>query len=584
MLAVNDLQHQIERWVLSAASTALSRPVSDAMLRPAKDASHGDYQVNAALSLAKELGKPPREIALAIKGALESDPGAEGAFRKIEVAGPGFLNLTLSTSTLERALERLVPDERLGVERVEPARTVVVDYSSPNLAKEMHVGHLRSTIIGDAICRVLEFSGDRVVRQNHLGDWGTQFGMLLEHLVETGWTASVHSSISDLNQLYQLAKARFDADAAFAERARKRVVALQSGDAESRALWQALIAESVRHMNAAYVRLGVLLEDADIRPESYYNPMLPTVVTDLRAAGLLVEDGGAQVVFPEGMQNKEGAPLPLFVQKSDGGYGYATTDLAAIRYRVSQLGATRIVYVVDSRQADHFKMVFWTARKAGWAPAGTSLEHVPFGTILDKDRKPFKTRAGGTPPLMDFLHEATDRAERVLLEKNPELTKDERASIANAIGIGALKYADLSSERIKDYGFDSDRMLAFEGNTAPYLQNAYVRIQSIFRKGEFAVDVGTAIHLEHDTERTLGLLLLRLPRIIDQVAASLEPHRLCGYLYELAAAFHAFYHSCRVLNAETDTLRQSRLQLCALVGRTLGLGLSLLGIPIVDRM
>jgi arginyl-tRNA synthetase len=312
--------------------------------------------------------------------------------------------------------------------------------------------------------------------------------------------------------------------------------------------------------------------------------MLPTVVTDLRAAGLLVEDGGAEVVFPEGMQNKEGAPLPLFVQKSDGGYGYATTDLAAIRYRVAQLGATRIVYVVDSRQADHFKMVFWTARKAGWAPAGTSLEHVPFGTILDKDRKPFKTRAGGTPPLMDFLDEATNRAERVLLEKNPELTQDERASIANAIGIGALKYADLSSERIKDYGFDSDRMLAFEGNTAPYLQNAYVRIQSIFRKGEFAVDVGTAIHLEHDTERTLGLLLLRLPRVIDQVATSLEPHRLCGYLYELAAAFHAFYHSCRVLNAETDTLRQSRLQLCALVGRTLGLGLSLLGIPIVDRM
>jgi arginyl-tRNA synthetase len=581
---VKDLQHEIEQWILAAASEALARPVSDAMLRPAKDASHGDYQVNVALSLAKELGKPPREIATAIAGALKRQPSCQGAFSSVEVAGPGFLNLTLSAATLDRALSRLLADDRLGVERSARPNTVVVDYSSPNMAKEMHVGHLRSTIIGDAICRVLEFSGDRVVRQNHLGDWGTQFGMLLEHLVDTGWSATANSSISDLTQLYQLAKARFDADAGFAELARKRVVALQSGQEEARALWQALIAESVRHMNSVYARLHLLLEDTDIRPESFYNPMLPGVVSDLRSAGLLVEDDGAQVVFPEGMQNKEGDPLPLFVQKSDGGYGYATTDLAAIRYRIDQLGATRVVYVVDSRQADHFKMVFWTARKAGWAPETVSLEHVPFGTILDKSKRPFKTRAGGTPRLVELLDEASERAERVLVEKSPELEPDERAAIAEAIGMGALKYADLSSERIKDYAFDTDRMLAFEGNTAPYLQNAYVRIQSIFRKAEASPDSERAVTIEHESERALGLLLLRFPRVVAQVATTLEPHRLCGYLYDVAAAFHAFYHACRVLNAETTALRESRLALCALVARTLRLGLSLLGIRVVERM
>jgi arginyl-tRNA synthetase len=392
------------------------------------------------------------------------------------------------------------------------------------------------------------------------------------------------SNISDLDELYQRAKARFDADPGFAERARKRVVALQSGESGTRELWQALIAESVRHMKSVYSRLNLSLEDGDIRSESFYNAMLPTVVNDLRASGLLVEDGGAQVVFPEGMRNKEGDPLPLFVQKSDGGYGYATTDLAAIRYRVSQLGATRVVYVVDSRQADHFKMVFWTARKAGWLGEGISLEHVPFGTILDANRKPFKTRAGGTVKLVELLDEARDRAQRVILDKNPDLDPDEQGGIADAIGMGALKYADLSSERIKDYAFDSDRMLAFEGNTAPYLQNAYVRIRSIFRKAESEFDESVQVTIGHQSERDLAVLLLRLPRVIAQVASSLEPHRLCGYLYDLAAAFHAFYHACRVLNAETESLRQSRLALCGLVARTLGLGLSLLGISVIERM
>jgi arginyl-tRNA synthetase len=583
--AVKDLQHEVESLVSVAASAALNLPSGDPLLRAAKDAQHGDYQSNLAMALGKELKRPPREIATAIADNLRQRPESAGAFAKIEVAGPGFINLTLTDSFVSERLSALHHDARLGVPLTAVPDVVVVDYSGPNLAKEMHVGHLRSTIIGDAICRLLAFNGDRVIRQNHLGDWGTQFGMLLEHLLDSRW-GEQESSIRDLNDLYQLAKTRFDVDPAFAERSRLRVVQLQAGEERSRAVWQRLIAESVRHLNAVYQRLGVLLSDADIRPESSYNPVLPEIVTELRAAGVLVEDQGAQVVFPDGMQNKEGERMPLFVQKTDGGYGYATTDLAAARYRARDLGATRLVYVVDARQADHFKALFWTLRAAGWVKAEVRLEHVPFGTILGADRKPFKTRTGGTVKLVELLEEAVTRAQQAIAEKNPDLSETERTTIATAVGIGAVKYADLSSERIKDYAFDYDRMLAFEGNTAPYLQYAYVRIQSIFRKGGVQEEELKAqpIVVEHAAERALALHLLRLPRVIEAMVRSLEPHRLCGYLYELASLFHAFHHSCRVLNAESEASQRSRLGLCLLTRRGLKLGLDLLGIEAVDAM
>ncbi len=555
------------------------------MVRAAKDPRFGDYQSNLAMPLAKVTGRKPREIAELVASALQPRV-AEGHLDDVNVAGPGFINLRLTTRFLDEQLAAMLADPRLGVPTATSPSTVVVDYSSPNLAKEMHIGHLRSSIIGDAICRILSFHGDRTIRQNHLGDWGTQFGMLLEHLLDTGWESSKDHSISDLNLLYQEAKKRFDDDEEFRGRSRCRVVSLQAGDPEALSLWRQLIGESVRHMNAVYRKLGLLLEDGDIRPESFYNPELPKVVQDLRDAGLLVEDEGAKVVFPEGFKNKEGEPLPLIVQKKDGGFGYATTDLAAARHRVTQLGAKRIVYVVDSRQADHFSMVFGTLRKAGWAPDDVALDYVPFGTILGPDRKPFKTREGGTVRLVDVLDEAVARARKVLEEKGSELAPTEREQVAHAVGTGAVKYADLSSERIKDYIFDYDRMLALEGNTAPYLQNAYVRIRSIFRKGEVLPESLTpgAIRIENSAERTLALLLLQLPAALEGVVTSLEPHRLCNYLYELAASYHAFYEKCPVLGAANAAQRLSRLALSHLVASTLALGLDLLGIDVVERM
>ena len=401
------------------------------------------------MPLAKRLGKKPRELAAAIAERAKVQP----EFSKVEVAGPGFINLTLADSFLCELALAMSRDERLGVAS-RKTETIVIDYSSPNLAKEMHIGHLRSTIIGDCIARVLGFLGHDVIRHNHLGDWGTQFGMLLEYLIDNDWQNTADQGIRDLNELYQKASERFKTDAQFADRSRARVVSLQSGDEQSSALWKALIGESVRHMNAVYERLGVLLQDSDIRPESAYNPMLPDVVRDLSSVGLLHESEGARVVFPEGFKNRQGDPLPLIVQKKDGGYGYATTDLAAARYRTKQLGATRLIYVVDARQSDHFQMVFWTLRKAAWADDGVRLEHVPFGTILGRDNKPFKTRDGKSVSLSAVLDEAVERARSVVKGKEQELSADEREAIARAIGVGAVKYADLSSDRIKDYVFD----------------------------------------------------------------------------------------------------------------------------------
>lgn len=561
----------------------------DPLVRAAKDERFGDYQANLAMGLGKTLGKPPREIATAIATALKS--GADDLFAEIEVAGPGFINLKLSPAAVQAGLRDMALGERLGVDVCTDPKTVVVDYCGVNLAKEMHIGHLRSTIIGDCVARILAFRGDTVIRQNHTGDWGTQFGMLLEHLIDTAWNAEGEHAIGDLNDLYKQAKARFDAEPTFADRARARVVALQAGDEIALGLWRKLIEESVRHMDEVCGQLGVLLTHDDIRPESFYNGALVPLVDELRAAGLLVEDQGAKVVFCEGFSNKEGEPLPLIVQKSDGGFGYAATDLAAGKFRVQSLGARRVVYVVDARQADHFTQVFWILRKSGIAPAeSVSLEHVAFGMILGKDKKPFKTRAGDSVRLADVLEEAQSRAAAIIAAKvesrGGALSADEQRAIGRAVGIGALKYADLSSERIKDYVFDWDRMLAFEGNTSPYLQNAYVRIRSIFRKGEADFDAAamTPIHIEQTEERRLAMQLLQLPQIIDSVASSLEPHRLCNYLCDLATSYHSFYEHCRVLNAESDAVKSSRLALSALVARTLRLGLTLLGIDVIEQM
>jgi arginyl-tRNA synthetase len=553
------------------------------MVRPA-DAQFGDYQANLALGLAKALRQKPRDIAQAIADRLLPQ---QDWFERVEIAGPGFINLTLSKAAVAQATQRMLLDPRLGVELPAAAQRVVVDYGSPNLAKEMHIGHLRSTIIGDAIVRVLRFAGHAVILQNHIGDWGTPFGMLLEQLIDEGWDQAGDHKLSDLNALYERARAHFEAEPAFAERSRQRVVRLQGGDADTLAFWQRLIVESCSHMNQVFQKLGVLLGDADLRGESFFNSRLSKVVEDLRAAGLLVESDGAQVVFCEGFTSKSGAPLPLIVQKSDGGYGYAATDLAAARFRTQELGAQRVVYVVDARQSDHFAMVFWTLRAAGWIGPDVTLEHVAFGTILGADKKPFKTRSGGVVKLAEVLDEAVVRARAALESKDRGLGSAELESISRAVGTGAVKYADLSSDRIKDYVFDYDRMLALEGNTAPYLQYAYVRVQSILRRAReegVAAHANAALIVTEPVERQLMLLLLRLPRVIDQVVRSLEPHRLCVYLYELASLVHQFHERCPVLKAPDAAVQASRLALSDLAGRSLRLGLELLGVSVVDRM
>ncbi len=563
----------------------------DPLVRETNDPSHGDYQANVAMSLGKAVGKRPRAVAERIAGAVDR----AGLFSDVSVAGPGFINLTLDPAAIAGAVAAVAGDQSLGVPRVggDDAGTVVIDYSGPNVAKEMHVGHLRSTVLGDALSRVLEAMGHRVIRRNHLGDWGTQFGMLIEHLIEGhGGTESSHLQISDLNALYQTAKQRFDNDEAFATRGRDRVVKLQSGDEQSHAIWRVLVDESMRHFTSIYQVLGVRLEPADAVGESAYNDALPGVVSELDAAGLLRESQGARVVFPAGFTDREGEPLPLIVQKGDGGYLYATTDLAAAANRIRDLGARRLIYVTDSRQRQHFAMVFAVLRAAGWAESGgegggdsVRLDHVPFGTILGANNRPFKTREGGTVRLRDLLDEAVSRADAVVAEKNPDLPPDERATVARAVGIGALKYADLANDRVKDYVFSWDRMLALQGNTAPYLQYSYTRIRSIFRKVETPRETYPGgIRIVEPAERAVGLKLLGFGSTVASVADSLEPHRLCTYLYELASAFHAFYEACPVLTAGTDQERASRLALSDLTSRVLRTGLELLGIEVVERM
>jgi arginyl-tRNA synthetase len=550
---------------------------TDPLVRPTQDPRFGDFQANVAMGLAKRLGTKPRDVAETLVAALDVHDVAAPP----TVAGPGFVNFRIDDGYLARLAAAVSRDPRRGVCAAADPRRVVVDYSGPNVAKDMHVGHLRSTVIGDAIARVLEFQGHEVVRQNHLGDWGTQFGMLIEHLLEQG--TALEGNAIDLTACYRDASARDAADPAFAERARRRVVALQSGDPESRGTWSRLVAASAGHFQGIYDRLGVRLAADDIRGESFYNDRLAAVVADLRAIGLARESEGALCVFLDGFRTKEAEPLPLIVQKRDGGYLYATTDLAALRYRVAELGARRLVYVTDARQRQHFQMVFATARAAGWAPDGVALEHVVFGSVLGEDGRPFRTRAGETVGLAALLDEAEERASAIVAEKNPELDADERAEVARAVGIGAIKYADLASDRVKDYVFGWDRMLAMDGNTAPYLQYAYARIRSIFRKAGLDRAPAADVVLAEPAERALVLVCLQLDATIDAVGRTLEPHRLCGFLYDVATAFSTFYEECPVLTA-APPLRESRLVLADLAAGTLATGLDLLGIQTLERM
>ena len=551
---------------------------TDPLVRPS---TFGDFQANVALSLAKPLGRPPREVAAAIVARADLAGVAEA-----EVSGPGFINLTLAPGWIAAQATALLGDERLGVPRAARPETVVVDYSAPNVAKELHVGHLRSTVIGDALVRVLGSLGHRVIRQNHAGDWGTPYGMLVEHLLDLGEEEAVAElSAGELTSFYQQAREKFERDPGFAERARRRVVALQRGDGASLRLWRVLVDSSERYFQQVYERLGVLLTRDDYDGESRYNPMLDSVVEELAAKGILVESEGALCAFPPGFTGRDGAPLPLIVRKSDGAYGYAATDLAAVRYRVRDLGATRLLYVVGAPQALHLAMVFAVARQAGWLGEHARAEHVAFGSVLGPDGKLLRTRAGTPIKLADLLDEGVERAAKIVAERT-ELDPATRARVARAVGIGAIKYADLATQRERDYVFDWDRMLAFDGNTGPYLQYANTRVRSIFRKAGLdpAGAAGAAITITHPAERAIALKLLGFGAVVDAVAATLEPHRLCGYLFELAAAFTDFYERCPVLAAPDEATRASRLALCALTTRVLERGLGLLGIDAPERM
>ena len=548
--------------------------------------SFADYQADAALRLAKPLRKPPLEIAQTIAANL--DASGLCAPDGVTVSPPGFVNFTLGREWLEGALTAVTRDPRAGAPQSEKSETVVIDYSGPNMAKEMHVGHIRSTVIGDALARTLSFLGQRVIRQNHVGDWGTPFGMLLEHLADVGAAqAATELSMGSLNQFYQAARQKFDGDAAFADRARRRVVLLQSGDRETLEQWQTFVSASLRYFSTLYARLGVLLEASDVRGESFYNAMLPAVAEELERQGIARIDAGALCVFLDEFKGRDGAPVPLIVRKQDGGFGYAATDLAGVRFRTQELAATRLLYVTGAPQQQHFAMVFATAKRAGFLPPTARAEHVMFGSILGPDKKMFKTRSGENVRLADLLDEAVQRAERAVREKNPELSPDEIARVAEAVGIGALKYADLSSDRIKDYVFDWDRMLAFEGNTGPYLQYAHARICSIARKAADAgitISAETPLALATEPERRLAVELLMLEPVLASVERTLEPHKLCGYLYDLATTFTSFYESSPVLRADDAATRASRLVLCQATRSVLALGLGLLGITAPERM
>lgn len=542
----------------------------------------GEYQFNGAMALAKKLKQNPRDIAQKIVEAVKLDDIAE----TLEVAGPGFINIHLSNAWLSQQVQRAVACERLDINE-QAQQNVVIDYSAPNLAKEMHVGHLRSTIIGDAVAKCLDFLGHNIIRQNHMGDWGTQFGMLLAHLQDQLRQNKVaETALSDLEDFYRAAKVRFDNEEGFADKARDYVVKLQGGDPECLALWQNFIDVSISHSEEVYEKLGVSLRREDVMGESAYNADLATVVSELMQKGIAVEDAGAKVVFITELADKNGNPAVYIVQKSGGGYLYATTDLAAIRYRSSELDADRTLIFTDARQALHFKQTEIVARKAGFFKEDEAYQHCPFGMMLGKDNKPFKTRSGGTVKLVDLLDEAVERAEQLVLTRNPDIEAQQLSEMKTKLGIGAVKYSDLSKNRTTDYVFDWNSMLSFEGNTAPYLQYAYTRTQSLFRNAGLETNsVQGTVTIDHDLEKALALHLLQFQDALEIVAKDATPHVLCAYMYELAALYSRFYEACPVLKADVAiSVKESRLQLCALSAKTLKLGLDLLGIPSLDKM
>ena len=565
----------------AAAFGAVAGAPCDPVVRPSERA---DAQVNGALSLAKTLGMAPRDVATK---ALESLGDVSDMVESTEVAGPGFINVTFAPSFLASQLVDAMQHSQLGVREAHNPHTFVVDYSAPNVAKEMHVGHLRSTVIGDALVRALTYVGHTVVRENHIGDWGTPFGMLIEHLIDLGEENAAHElGVGDLDGFYKQARQKFEESDSFKDRARQRVVMLQGGDDDTMRLWKTLVLESTRYFNKVYSQLGVLLTDDDLMGESAYNELLLTVVERLSQASLLETSDGADVVFADGFTNRDNEPLPLIIRKGDGGYNYATTDLACVIDRVERIGAQSLLYVVGAPQAQHLQMVEAVARKAGWLPEGFIMNHVSFGSVLGADRKMLKSRSGETVKLAALLDEAVERADTAIAEKNPSMSAHDRELVARMIGIGAVKYSDLSTDRVKDYIFDWERMLSFDGNTAPYLQYAHARICSIFRRAEVnRTDVRSIVPtLDDPREKALAMRLLRFDAAVWEMVDTLSPHKLCTYVFDLATDFTAFYEHCSVLKAETDDLRMSRLALCDATARIIEQALNLLGIDAPEQM
>ncbi|MGX2975093.1 arginine--tRNA ligase [Ursidibacter arcticus] len=574
-----NIQHILSEKIKQAMIVAGAEKNVEALVRQSGKPQFGDYQANGIMGAAKKLGCNPREFAQKVLDNLNLD----GIVEKLEIAGPGFINIFLSSEWLANNAEQALNSEKLGIQ-LSQTQTVVVDYSSPNVAKEMHVGHLRSTIIGDGVVRALEFLGNKVIRANHVGDWGTQFGMLIAYLEKMENEHASEMELSDLEAFYRAAKEHYDSDAEFAEKARNYVVKLQSGDEYCRTMWQKLVKITMVQNQQNYQRLNVTLTENDVMGESLYNPMLPAIVADLQAQGLAVEDEGALVVYLDEFKNKDGDPMGVIVQKKDGGFLYTTTDIAAAKYRYETLKADRALVFSDTRQSQHMQQAWLITRKAGYVPDSFSLEHHNFGMMLGKDGKPFKTRTGGTVKLADLLDEAVERAEKLIVEKNPNLTACEKQAVVEAVAIGAVKYSDLSKNRTTDYVFDWDNMLSFEGNTAPYMQYAYTRIRSIFSKaGINPTQLSGKILLNEEKERTLALKLLQFEEAVTTVAKEGTPHVLCQYLYELAGIFSSFYEACPILNAEENT-KQSRLKLASLTADTLKQGLDLLGIKTVEKM
>ncbi|WP_391089514.1 arginine--tRNA ligase [Vibrio sp. NH-UV-68] len=576
-----NIQALINDKVSQALEAAGAPAGSPAAVRQSAKPQFGDYQANGVMGVAKKLGTNPREFAQKVLDVLDLD----GIASKTEIAGPGFINIFLSEEFLAKQAEVALQDARLGVSAAEQ-QTIVADYSAPNVAKEMHVGHLRSTIIGDAVVRTLEFLGHKVIRANHIGDWGTQFGMLIANLERVQQeSGEVSMELSDLEAFYRESKTLYDEDQEFAAKARSYVVKLQSGDQYCADMWKKLVDVTMIQNQRNYDRLNVSLTRDDVMGESMYNDMLPGIVADLKEKGIAQEDDGAQVVFLEEYKNKDGEPMGVIIQKRDGGYLYTTTDIACAKYRYETLGADRVLYFIDSRQHQHLMQAWSIVRKAGYVPEEVTLEHHAFGMMLGKDGRPFKTRAGGTVRLADLLDEAQERAIKLIESKNPQLDADEKTNIATTVAMAAVKYADLSKHRTTDYVFDWDNMLAFEGNTAPYMQYAYTRVASIFAKAGIAMDdLQGSIKVTEEKEKALIAKLLQFEEAVQSVAREGQPHIMCSYLFELAGQFSSFYEACPILSSEDESIKLSRLKLAALTAKTIKQGLSLLGIETLERM